>query len=157
MIRDCIGGWLRDLYMAGYGWTFTGHLKETVVDDGENVRVVRAPAMTESLIGDIARLCQIQGTLVRQVTTPMEEVTIERPGKTPIVRKVAGKPKDTFYFSMRPGQGLMDGERMDAKNPYLGHLRDIIELPQGGGWPAFESNYHAAMTAIKEKFDGQKG
>ncbi len=158
LLQDEISRRLSALTLAGYGWTVVAHIKETAVTDeqGNILRYRKESNLYPSLRGPLHMMSHIQGTVMRDVITPTEIKTIMTPKGKTIKKEVPGKPRNIFLLSLRPGGARIEGERTDAKNPYLGYLDEVMELPARGGWEAFCDKYQSAMERIKVDLQKEK-
>ncbi len=151
LLQDEISRRLSALTLAGYGWTVVAHIKETAVTDeqGNILRYRKESNLFPSLRGPLHMMSHIQGTVMREVVTPTVIKEITTPKGKVIKKPMQGEPKNVFLLSLRPGGARIEGERTDAKNPYLGYLDEVMELPSKDGWAAFEDKYVEAMERIK--------
>ena len=151
LLQDEISRRLSALTLAGYGWTVVAHIKETAVTDeqGNILRYRKESNLFPSLRGPLHTMSHIQGTVMRDVVTPMVVKEITTPKGKVIKKEVQGDPRNVFLLSLRPGGARIEGERTDAKNPYLNYLDEVMELPVKDGWAAFSGKYAEAMERIK--------
>lgn len=158
LLQDEISRRLAALTLAGYGWWVVAHIKETAVTDeqGNILRYRKESNLFPSLRGPLHMMSHIQGTLIRKVVTPTIEKQIKTPSGKVIVKKVLGEPKNIFLLSLRPGGARIEGERTDAKNPYLGYLDEVIELPVKDGYQTFATKYSEAMERIRVDLEKEK-
>lgn len=148
ILKDFIIGILRDLTLAGYGWTVTGHVREeNRYAENEPATTVYRPNIAPSLIADLHQACHLLGSLLKD-EAPIYEEQVLAGGKIRRQKEVGRKTR--FILSLRSGNGRVVGERYDAKNPYLGYLPDLTELPVSGGWQEFCNTYEAAMKHARE-------
>ncbi len=158
LLQAEIRGRLSALTLAGYGWTVVAHIKETeVVDEQGNIlRYRKGSNLFPSLLGPLHMMSHIQGTVIRKVVTPVEVKEIQTPRGKTIKKEVQGTPQNIFLLSLRPGGARIEGERTDAKNPYLNYLDEVMELPVKNGWAAFTEKYVEAMERIKVDLQKEK-
>lgn len=154
-LSDHLCGKLRALAQAGYGWFVTCHLKTNTIfnDQGECVKIVREPNLFNSTLMPLHALCQVQATFLRTTEQPTKTKEIKVRGVVKDTRVVPDGPRRTvFALSMRPGgDNSNDKERTDAKNPYLGHLSEVIRIPGRNGYTAFAAEYLTAMETIQKQ------
>ena len=151
LLQDEISRRLSSLTLAGYGWTVVAHIKESAVTDeqGNILRYRKESNLYPSLRGPLHMMSHIQGTIMRDTVTPTIIKRIKTPAGKVIEKPVLGEPRNIFQLSLRPGGARIEGERTDAKNPYLNYLDEVMELPVKDGWAAFSGKYAEAMDRIK--------
>lgn len=158
LLQDEISRRLSALTLAGYGWMVVAHIKEVAITDeqGNILRYRKESNLFPSLRGPLHMMSHIQATAIRKVITPTETKTITSPKGIKIQRPVKSEPRNVFLLSLRPGGARIEGERVDAKNPYLGYLEEVMELPIKDGWASFVEKYTNAMERIKADLQKEK-
>ncbi len=147
-VSDLLQDRLQLLYMAGYGWTVTGHLKRKPLMGTD--RTVIAPVLWDSVTGPVYRRTQI----VAHIIKTSEARTVETGEMIKIQGKDVPKTKtvEDFIFTLKLGIVSHDIDKAEAiKTRYITEMPKSIILPRFNAWnDAFAAAYLAALQQCKE-------
>ena len=144
-VRDLMVGWLTDLAAAGYGWTVTGHVQETIAVTGDVVTRTHKPVLPPSIIAALFRDAYYIGRISRHAVTSQRQTgtrtrtvqgkAVERP-----VYATTTTDQYLLQFSTVPGAA----DEWPTKARYLDRLPSEIMVEGPAGWDAFAAAYTAA-------------
>lgn len=144
-IRDRLMRGLGALSKAGYGWVAVVHLDLEVHKSGSDVTYSTKPSLSASLIGGLYKESQILAVVNKTISRTKVEKNVG--GK---IVTVEGPKRTRFTLEMEP---VDNGKTRQGKSRYLKWLRQVIELPERGGWQAVEAVYNNAIQEAKREVE----
>lgn len=154
LVYKRIGGLLRGLTLAGYGWVVTGHTKELTVKKNVNGRfqdvTVRRPALPPGLVAILYRLAENICTTGwhRGVRTD----TIERKIGDRVIQDTVSV--DIHCPCLRISQKAGDSDDMPDIGSNITLPPEILFPRQGEAWAEIAAAYSKQTTVEKETANG---
>lgn len=148
-VNDWFQSSLNRLYMAGYGWTVNGHLKETDVKrktaTGWETATVYRSVLNPGVQACLYRDAQFIGFIRVAPTTISEPQTVTVGGKT--ITTTRSRTEKRWFLDLTVPETTNEPASVLVKQRLQEFMPDTIDITGHNGHKAFEDAYAAACAA----------